>query len=731
MATARFTAPTGVDIFFESAAGRFDVRIAAGVSQYQTDVMEGGSRAVAVATAAGYSVYQWTNWYNAASGYPDGPLLKTLGGSTNANRPANPSYSSQGPYITVVDDHGTHHGTPVCIRQRIVYGGEQAAKGAAAVQHATTDDGWLFQGWRITRAPRYATDSMDYVQLLTSGGVDDGPVTTFSADALDGSAVVAVIPRSSGAYYDTLTIEAIYIEAPTECTLSYSKNAEDATGPSIPDTTVPFDSFVTLANPAYWKRPGYAIVGWCERADGSGTIYPANSTWAPAAAQYWVTMYAVWSKVGGDGIHDNYHESLPSQGYYVTMRWTDPYQIGLSVSGLVGGAKCVITFRDRAVGSYRYLRYINAGEFNAGYVYEDITTPAGATALRTATLPGTISYPESGYISYSRVNTRYSTNPTQTTEEYRYNFRGNDWEWIAPEMPGMEFVGWYTIDATYSGTPAEKIYSVLMTADRETTWGVIAATVNNIDTSASLATAMIRLVYRGAQYRVVCQPNGGIVADPIIYVRYTGTYGTLPTPTRMGYTFTGWYTERTGGSRVTAATVVTTAANHQIYAHWSETPVQVSVSFVGNGGTCATASKTVMTQGAYGTLPTPTRTGYTFTGWYTASGGGSLITADTVVVIGYDHQLYAQWAGEPLTITFDATGGTVTPASKVVARGDYYGWLPVPTRTGYAFAGWYTAADGGSMISGMPTGDTTIYAHWAEPLPDGGSAAMISQYTSP
>ena len=54
-------------------------------------------------------------------------------------------------------------------------------------------------------------------------------------------------------------------------------------------------------------------------------------------------------------------------------------------------------------------------------------------------------------------------------------------------------------------------------------------------------------------------------------VTYNSTYGTLPTPTASYYTFDGWYTAASGGTKITSSTTVTTASNHTLYAHWTKT----------------------------------------------------------------------------------------------------------------------------------------------------------------
>ncbi|MGN1193932.1 MAG: InlB B-repeat-containing protein, partial [Acutalibacteraceae bacterium] len=58
--------------------------------------------------------------------------------------------------------------------------------------------------------------------------------------------------------------------------------------------------------------------------------------------------------------------------------------------------------------------------------------------------------------------------------------------------------------------------------------------------------------------------------SPAAQVIKTGsTYGTLPTPTRTGYTFDGWYTSATGGTKITSSATVTATGDQTLYAHWT------------------------------------------------------------------------------------------------------------------------------------------------------------------
>ncbi len=68
-----------------------------------------------------------------------------------------------------------------------------------------------------------------------------------------------------------------------------------------------------------------------------------------------------------------------------------------------------------------------------------------------------------------------------------------------------------------------------------------------------------------------------------------------------------------------------------------------------------------------------------------------------------------------ITVTFNANGGSVNPASKPYSPTKTYGSLPTPLRTGYDFNGWYTASSGGTQVttaSTVPTANTTLWAHW-------------------
>jgi uncharacterized repeat protein (TIGR02543 family) len=162
--------------------------------------------------------------------------------------------------------------------------------------------------------------------------------------------------------------------------------------------------------------------------------------------------------------------------------------------------------------------------------------------------------------------------------------------------------------------------------------------------------------WAGNPYTVTFDSQGGTVPDPASKgVTFGAAYGTLATTTREeGYTFAGWWTGAGGtGKELTAATLVTTADNHTLYAKW--TANSYTITFDSQGGTTPDpASKEVTFDSAYGALATTTRTGYMFSGWWTGEGGtGTEVSAESIVATLGDHKLYAKWA------EFDPNDGLV------------------------------------------------------------------------
>ena len=194
--------------------------------------------------------------------------------------------------------------------------------------------------------------------------------------------------------------------------------------------------------------------------------------------------------------------------------------------------------------------------------------------------------------------------------------------------------------------------------------------------------------------------------------QYNSALGTLPAPTRTGYTFTGWYTAPVGGTKISDATTVP-ANNVTYYAHWTTNTYTITYNL--NGGTAnGPTSFNVGTETI--TLPTPTKNGYTFTGW-TGSNGTTPQKTVTIPKGSTGNKSYtANWTATNYTITYNLNGGAITgqPTSYNIESNEIT--LPTPTRTGYTFTGW-TGSNGTTpqttvKIAKGSTGNKTYTANW-------------------
>ena len=174
----------------------------------------------------------------------------------------------------------------------------------------------------------------------------------------------------------------------------------------------------------------------------------------------------------------------------------------------------------------------------------------------------------------------------------------------------------------------------------------------------------------------------------------------LPTPKRDGYEFVGWYTTPTGGNKITRNIVVPKAKNITYYAHW--TRKNTKVNYLANGGSENMTSDTITYGNDYIIKNnTFTKTGYIFKNWKDNDNNKDFsIWEQTPItwVFDEDINLSAVWTKNKYIITFEPAGGSVSPSTKEVTYADAYGSLPIPTRGGYTFTGWYTATSGGTKI---------------------------------
>lgn len=189
----------------------------------------------------------------------------------------------------------------------------------------------------------------------------------------------------------------------------------------------------------------------------------------------------------------------------------------------------------------------------------------------------------------------------------------------APDVAreGYEFAGWY--------------------ADAALTQEVDFGSENA--PTAPAETVSYYAKWQGVENTITFASNGGSAVEGRI--GKTGeTIAAPDAPSRIGYAFAGWYLDQ-NCTRKWDFDHDTVPGAMTLYAKW--TAKRYTVTFEANGGTVEPGSKTVTYDEAYGELPTPTRAGYDFAGWFTAQTDGAQVRADDTVAITEDQMLYARW----------------------------------------------------------------------------------------
>lgn len=213
---------------------------------------------------------------------------------------------------------------------------------------------------------------------------------------------------------------------------------------------------------------------------------------------------------------------------------------------------------------------------------------------------------------------------------------------------------------------------------------------------------------------------------------------TISNPSKTGYTFAGWRVKTASDANTTWVVgdiykdgieygSVTIPANKlgNVTLEPTWTPVTYTVSFNSNGGQgCEAFTFTIEDSFR---LPVTTKKGYTFAGWSVSENGGNWNNAnyagsETVTGMYGDATLVANWTIAGYTVTLNADGGTVNPATLVYTF-ESQPVLPVPVKTGYSFTGWRVSSMDASASWVMDTvytdalpsgqyGNVTLTALW-------------------
>ena len=213
-------------------------------------------------------------------------------------------------------------------------------------------------------------------------------------------------------------------------------------------------------------------------------------------------------------------------------------------------------------------------------------------------------------------------------------------------------------------------------------------------------------------YTVTMDTAGG---DPIRPIQYTveSEAFQLPTPVRTGYIFLGWTGEGITEPQKIIEIPQGSTGDRTYTANWQV--IEYTIITLLEGGNAGTSEVYFYTVEQTVTLPTPTRTGYTFLGWT----GEGITTPQPNVTIPKgstgDKTYIENWELTEYNITMDLSGGS--GQEKVVyTMTDEDFELPTPTRHGYEFVGWtgegITTPQTSVKIPKGSTGNKAYTANW-------------------
>ena len=218
--------------------------------------------------------------------------------------------------------------------------------------------------------------------------------------------------------------------------------------------------------------------------------------------------------------------------------------------------------------------------------------------------------------------------------------------------------------------------------------------------------------WRLAEYTINMDLNGGSGQEKVVYT-ITDEDFELPTPTRNGYEFAGWRGEGITTPQRIVKIPKGSTGNKAYTANWKV--IQYTIITLLEGGNAGSSGAYVYTVEETFTLPTPTRTGYTFWGWT----GEGITTPQPNVTIPKgstgDKTYIENWVETGYTITLDLNGGS--GKEKVIyTMTDEDFELPTPTRNGYEFVGWtgerITTPQTRVKIPKGSTGNKAYTANW-------------------
>ena len=481
----------------------------------------------------------------------------------------------------------------------------------------------------------------------------------------------------------------------------------------------------TALTASTFTKTGYDFMGWNTKADGSGESYADGGSVINIADAYeTVTLYAVWkAKTTHVLLEDGKN---------------NPVSVSFNLNGASGVAPATQVVTGDVGLEYPDLIPTRDGYLFAGWYSEpecenryDFDDPVYEPTTLYARW-----FEQSGNL----IVMGQDNDITVTTSNVRYYFYALKAGYYAVTI-GKDAYGVNSLNYYGNGTINMYFYEGVAWIDVHSK--------NNSDDAEYVGDTTINVEF--------LKPDDGGTSYYHVFDEFDINYDddvSFAISSLTNYDFMGWYTSTGGGgTQVTDETGAGTTwsytdATKTLYAYFRG--VQSTVTFDKQGGTGG-ADSVVRYYDTYSGMDSdkaPTRTGYTFQGYYDEVGGAgnryyyASMSASRTYDKLVDTTLYAYWTVNEyevvlddidvssVTVSFNLNGASgEAPASQVIAGETALSYPAVPTRSGYMFAGWYdnpactgTSFDFASELKTLSS-TITLYAKWiAIPATIGGKS---------
>ena len=478
-------------------------------------------------------------------------------------------------------------------------------------------------------------------------------------------------------------------------TVTYNANGGSAV-PKASDVQTSSSSAITLPAVGTMTKTGNSFGGWSTTSNGTSV----GTTYTPTAN---VTLYAVW-------IPSVFVVSFDANGGTGSVdSATVNYTYGTS------GLAITSTYNSGTLSKTGY-SFAGWSTTNNGAAVANPYVPTASVTLFARWTPGTfaITFDSNTATSGTLANQNITAGTAATLSANAYSKTGftfNGWN-TAANGSGIAYAAGASV-TLYGNTRIYAQWKPLAPGAPS----VSSATAGNTTVVVTVAAATISGTAGAVDsFTVVTYDNAGsVVAGKGCTI--------LASSNPLSCTITGL----TNGTIYKFKTTAFNATGSAVSAAFSSTatPAPYTVIYNINGGTSGSITNGSYDLGTALTLPTPSRTSYTFAGWYDTTTAGNLIgVAGASYSPSGNITLYARWTGVAYTINYyanSATSGTVPSPGSFTTGGTaatISGNTGSLARTGYTFAGWDTSTAGNGTsyavnASYSSNANLNLYAKWS------------------